>query len=103
MSAESAHQLPPAPAPAPAPAAAAKLRARIAAHSAAGRWLPAFDRDWDAALEESRQTYYLTALHDVVRAWQGRLDTAPAVAALIASGFEDTDGVALEDVIGPRR
>ncbi|MEU9233927.1 DUF6247 family protein [Streptomyces subrutilus] len=88
--------------PAPAPAAAARLRGRIAAHAAADRWLPAFDRDWGAALEESRQTFDLTALHEVVRAWQGRLDTAPAVAALIVSGFEDADGVALEDVIGAR-
>ncbi|MER6201723.1 DUF6247 family protein [Streptomyces sp. NPDC001586] len=91
------HQLP------PAPAAAAKFRTRIVRHDAADRWLPAFDRDWAAALEESRATYDLTALHEVVREWQGRLDTAPAVAALIASGFEDTDTVALEDVIGTRR
>ncbi|OEJ30354.1 DUF6247 family protein [Streptomyces subrutilus] len=55
-----------------------------------------------APLEESRQTFDLTAPHDVVREWQGRLDTAPAVAALIASGFEDADSVALEDVIGAR-
>ncbi|MFB7467092.1 DUF6247 family protein [Streptomyces sp. NPDC056224] len=95
--------LPHEPPSAPAPAAAAKLRSRIAAHKAADRWLPAFDRDWGAALEESRQTFDLTALHDVVREWQGRLDTAPAVAAFIASGFEDTDSVALEDVIGARR
>ncbi|MFD8633753.1 DUF6247 family protein [Streptomyces sp. NPDC059533] len=101
MSAQSVH--PHQPPPAPAPAAAAKLRTRIAAHTAADRWLPAFDRDWGAALEESRQTFDLTALHDVVREWQGRLDTAPAVAALIASGFEDTDSVPLEDIIGTRR
>ncbi|MGW0751958.1 DUF6247 family protein [Streptomyces sp. NPDC002587] len=89
--------------PAPAPAAAAKLRCRIAAHEAADRWLPAFDRDWGAALDESRQTFDLSALHEVVREWQGRLDTAPAVAALVASGFEDTDSVALEDIIGARQ
>ncbi|MEV7523534.1 DUF6247 family protein [Streptomyces sp. NPDC091371] len=87
----------------PAPAAAAKVRTRIVAHPAADRWLPAFDRDWSNALEESRHTFDLTALHGVVRAWQGRLDTAPAVAAFAASGFEDTESVALEDVIGPRR
>ncbi|MFD9410143.1 DUF6247 family protein [Streptomyces sp. NPDC059989] len=99
MSAQPVHH-PQAP---PAPAAGAKLRSRIAAHEAADRWLPAFERDWGAALEESRQTFDLTALHEVVREWQGRLDTAPAVAALIASGFEDTDSVALEDIIGARR
>ncbi|MCX5409875.1 DUF6247 family protein [Streptomyces sp. NBC_00335] len=91
------------PPPPPAPAAAARLRTRIAGHDAAGRWLPAFDRDWDAALEESRATYDLSSLHEVVREWQGRLDTAPAVAALVTSGYEDTDSVALEDIIGARR
>lgn len=101
MSAQPVH--PHQPPPTPAPAAAAKLRSRIAGHDAADRWLPAFDRDWNAALEESRATYDLSALHEVVREWQGRLDTAPAVAALIASGYADTDSVALEDIIGARR
>ncbi|MFD5489481.1 DUF6247 family protein [Streptomyces virginiae] len=101
MSAQPIH--PHQPPSAPPPAAAAQLRTRIAGHAAADRWLPAFDRDWAAALEESRATYDLTALHEVVREWQGRLDTAPAVAALVASGFEDTDSVPLEDVIGFRR
>ncbi|MFC9955216.1 DUF6247 family protein [Streptomyces prasinus] len=102
MSSQPLHQHP-APLPAPAPAAAAKLRVRIAAHAAADRWLPAFERDWGAAIEESRATFDLTALHEVVREWQGRLDTAPAVEAFTASGYEDTDSVALEDIIGARR
>ncbi|MFJ5551195.1 DUF6247 family protein [Streptomyces sp. NPDC093225] len=33
--------------------------------------MPAFDRDWNAALEESRATFDLTALYDVVREWAG--------------------------------
>ncbi|MCS0605996.1 DUF6247 family protein [Streptomyces sp. LP11] len=102
MSSQPVHRNP-APPPAPAPAAAAKLRTRITAHPAADRWLPAFERDWNSALEESRATYDLTALHEVVREWQGRLDTAPAVAAFVASGYADTDSVALEDVLGARR
>jgi hypothetical protein len=102
MSTQPVHQHT-APPPAPAPAAAAKLRSRITKHAAAERWLPAFDRDWGAALEESRATFDLTALHEVVREWQGRLDTAPAVEAFVAGGFEDTDSVALEDILGARR
>ncbi|MFE4056678.1 DUF6247 family protein [Streptomyces sp. NPDC059096] len=102
MSTQPVHQHT-APPPAPAPAAAAKLRARIAAHAAADRWLPAFDRDWNSALEESRATFDLTALHEVVREWQGRLDTAASVHAFTANGFADTDSVALEDVLGARR
>ncbi|MGW1037857.1 DUF6247 family protein [Streptomyces antibioticus] len=102
MSSQPVHRAP-APPPAPAPAAAAKLRTRITAHPAADRWLPAFDRDWNSAVEESRATFDLTALHEVVREWQGRLDTAPAVDAFVASGYADTDSVALEDVLGARR
>ncbi|MCE4945302.1 MULTISPECIES: DUF6247 family protein [Streptomyces] len=92
-----------APPPAPAPATAAILRAGIAEHPAVHRWLPAFDRDWEAALEESRATFDLTALHEVVRKWQVQLDTAPAVDQFIAYGYPDDDGVPLEDVIGLRR
>ncbi|MFF3256484.1 DUF6247 family protein [Actinacidiphila glaucinigra] len=98
MSAQPVHQ----PAPPPAPAAAAQLRERIAAHDRAAAWLPAFERDWSHALETSRQTYDLTPLHETIREWTGRLDTAPAVAAFVAGGMDTTDGVALESVIGTR-
>jgi hypothetical protein len=98
MSAQPVHQ----PAPPPSPAAAAKLRERIVQHERARAWLPAFERDWTHALESSKQTYDLTPLHEVVREWSGRLDTAPAVAAFFAGGMDTCDGVALEDVIGTR-
>ena len=32
-----------------------------------------------------------------------RLASAPAVRAFVASGYQDSDRIALEDVIGPRR
>ncbi|MEV0537857.1 DUF6247 family protein [Kitasatospora sp. NPDC050463] len=92
----------PAPPPAPAPAAAARLLARIRADHRAHRWQPAFERDWAKALEDSRQTYDLTPLHEVVRTWQGRLHTAPAVDAFVAGGMDDEDGIDLEQIIGTR-
>ncbi|GAA1240542.1 hypothetical protein GCM10009665_34260 [Kitasatospora nipponensis] len=93
------------PVPPPAPAAAARLLTRIRAErpERCARWLPAFERDWAKALEDSRQTYDLTPLHEVVRSWQARLDTAPAVDAFVAGGLDDEDGIDLEQVIGTRR
>jgi hypothetical protein len=93
----------PAPPPAPAPAAAARLLARIRADHRADRWEPAFERDWAKALEDSRQTYDLTPLHEVVRTWQARLDTAAAVDAFTAGGLDDEDGIDLDQVLGARR
>ncbi|WP_407991898.1 DUF6247 family protein [Kitasatospora sp. CMC57] len=95
----------PAPPPPPAPAAAARLLARIRADhdtARAARWEPAFQRDWAAAAENSRVLYDLTPLHEVVRVWQGRLDTAPAVDAFFAAGLEDEDGIDPDDIIGSR-
>nr|WP_245659403.1 DUF6247 family protein [Streptomyces ochraceiscleroticus] len=40
-------------------AAAAQLLARIRADRRAGRWVPAFERDWGKALEDSRHSYRL--------------------------------------------
>ncbi|MEU7484845.1 DUF6247 family protein [Streptomyces sp. NPDC042319] len=68
----------PAPTPAPAPAPAAELLAHIRADRRADRWVPAFERDWAGALEDSRHSYSLTPLHDVVRTWQARRKAAPA-------------------------
>lgn len=92
-------------APPPAPAAAARLLARIRAdddHDRAARWESAFQRDWAKALEDSRATYDLTPLHEVVRTWQGRLDTAPAVDRFFAEGLDEEDGIDLDDIIGSR-
>ncbi|MFD7986985.1 DUF6247 family protein [Kitasatospora indigofera] len=93
----------PAPPPAPAPRAAARLLARIRAERTerAQRWLPAFERDWAKALEDSRQTYDLSPLHEVVRTWQVRLDSAPAVDAFTAGGMNDDDGIDLAEFLGP--
>ncbi|WP_371493569.1 DUF6247 family protein [Kitasatospora sp. NBC_00374] len=102
MSAQPEHL--PAPPPAPAPRAAARLLARIRAErpERTARWLPAFERDWAKALEDSRQTYDLSPLHDVVRTWQVRLDSAPAVDAFVAAGMDDEDGTDLADLLGTR-
>ncbi|GAA2813197.1 hypothetical protein GCM10010441_42350 [Kitasatospora paracochleata] len=96
MSAQPEHL--PAPPPAPAPRAAARLLTRIRSQEEdrRTRWLQAFERDWAKALDDSRQTYDLTPLHEVVRAWQVRLDSAPAVDAFVAGGMDDEDGIDLD-------
>ncbi|MGW6916870.1 DUF6247 family protein [Kitasatospora sp. NPDC054939] len=68
----------------------------------AARWLPAFERDWAKAVEDSRQTYDLTPLHEVVRSWQVRLDSAAAVDAFTTAGLDDRDGIDLADLTGAR-
>lgn len=103
MSAQHDHALFDAPAPPPGPAAAAQLLAQIQAGRRADTWGPAFERDWGKALEASRVSYSLTPLHDVVRAWQLKLASAPAVDAFFDGGCDDTEFVALHDVLGPRR
>ncbi|MFD9392080.1 DUF6247 family protein [Streptomyces sp. NPDC060000] len=87
-----------APAP-PPPAAAAQLRADRRADT----WVPAFERDWAKALEDSRHSYSLTPLHDVVRAWQLRVAAAPAIDAYMGSGRDESGFVDLDDVLGARR
>lgn len=91
-----------APAP-PAPAAAAQLLAQLREDRRADSWVPAFERDWAKALEDSRHTYSLTPVHDVVRAWQMRIAAAPAVDAYLDSGRDETGFVDLDDVLGARR
>ncbi len=61
--------------------------------------MSAFEQDWSRALEDSRHSYSVTPLHDVVRAWLARLDAAPAVESFLASGRDDSDGVDLADVL----
>ncbi|MEV7617151.1 DUF6247 family protein [Streptomyces sp. NPDC089799] len=100
MSAQPEHS--PVPPPAPAPTAAAELLVRIRQDRRSGQWAAAFEADWSRALENSRHSYSLSPLHDVVRAWQARMAAAPAVDAFIASGMDDSDGVGLDDVLGAR-
>ncbi|MFE4824771.1 DUF6247 family protein [Streptomyces sp. NPDC056704] len=101
MSAQPDHApVPPAPI---APTAAAQLLAQLRVSARAERWVPAFEQDWSRALEDSRHSYSLTPLHDVVRAWLARLDAAPAVDAFLASGRDDSDGVGLADALDGRR
>ncbi|MFB7191295.1 DUF6247 family protein, partial [Streptomyces sp. NPDC056230] len=47
---------------APAPGAPAELLAQLRADA----WVPAFEREWAAALEESRRTFSLGGLYEVV-------------------------------------
>ncbi|MEV6319516.1 DUF6247 family protein [Streptomyces sp. NPDC051776] len=93
----------PTPPSAPGPATAAELLARLRTHPRASTWVPAFEQAWAAALEDSRHSYSLTRCIDLVRAWQARLAAAPAVQAFIASGRDDSGGIALDDIFGPRR
>ncbi|MER7578023.1 DUF6247 family protein [Streptomyces sp. NPDC126514] len=100
MSAQPDHApTPPAP---PAPTAAAQLLAQLRADRRADAWVPAFEQDWARALDDARHSFSLSPLHDVVRTWQARLAAAPAVDAFLASGCDDSDGVDLTDVLGPR-
>ncbi|GAA4658486.1 hypothetical protein GCM10023347_07130 [Streptomyces chumphonensis] len=83
---------------APAPGAPAELLAQLRADKRADRWVPAFEREWSAALEESRRTFSLAGLYEVVQDWQGRLAHAPAVDAFVASGYDDSDAVDLAEL-----
>ncbi|MFZ3562778.1 DUF6247 family protein [Streptomyces sp. BH097] len=74
-----------------APGAPAELLAQLRADRRADTWAPAFEREWAAALEESRRTFSLAALYEVVQQWQGRLAAAPAVDAFVASGYDDSE------------
>ncbi|MFF0000916.1 DUF6247 family protein [Streptomyces avermitilis] len=89
-------------APAPLAPATALLLARLGTDRRAGTWVPAFERDWAAALEDARHTYSLTPLHSIVRAWQLRLAAAPAVGAYLDSGRDETGLVDLDDILGAR-
>ncbi len=65
--------------------------------------MPAFEREWAAALEESRRTFSLAALYEVVQVWQGRIASAPAVDAFVASGHDDSGFVDMAELRGRRR
>ncbi|MGW2239652.1 DUF6247 family protein [Streptomyces sp. NPDC001759] len=86
--------------PAPlAPTAAAQVLAQLRVSSRAQTWVPAFEQDWARALEASRHSYSRRPLHDVVRAWQARLEAAPPVREILAGGRDDSDGVDLADAL----
>ncbi|MCX4428441.1 DUF6247 family protein (plasmid) [Streptomyces mirabilis] len=42
-------------------------------------------------MEESRRTFSLAGLYEVVQVWQGRIASAPAVDAFVASGYDDSE------------
>ncbi|MFG2352028.1 DUF6247 family protein [Streptomyces phaeochromogenes] len=86
-----------------APTAAAQLLAQLRVSPRADIWVPAFEQDWTRALEDSRHSYSLSPLHNVVRTWQARLEAAPAVDAFNNSGRDDADGVDLADILDSRR
>ncbi|MER8062728.1 MULTISPECIES: DUF6247 family protein [unclassified Streptomyces] len=88
---------------APAPGAPAELLAQLRADKRADRWVPAFEREWTAALEESRHTFSLAGLYEVVQDWQGRIAHAPAVDAFVASGCDDSDFIDMAELRGRRR
>ncbi|MFF5705645.1 DUF6247 family protein [Streptomyces sp. NPDC012794] len=92
----------PVPPYAPAPGAAAELLAQLRADRRAQMWVPAFERDWAKALEDARDSFSLTPLHDVVRIWQLRVAAAPAVDAFVDSGRDDSGFVDLDDILGAR-
>jgi hypothetical protein len=88
---------------APAPGAPAELLAQLRADRRADRWVPAFEQEWTAALEESRRTFSLAALYEVIQVWQGRVAAAPAVDAFIASGYDDSEFIDMAELRGRRR
>lgn len=88
---------------APAPGAPAELLAQLRADRRAERWVPAFEREWAAALEESRRTFSLAALYEVIQVWQARAASAPAVDAFLASGRDDSGFVDLAEIRRRRR
>ncbi|WP_367141118.1 MULTISPECIES: DUF6247 family protein [Streptomyces] len=101
MSAQPDHA--PATVGAPAPEAPAELLDQLRADRRADTWVPAFEREWAAALEESRRTFSLAGLYKVVQDWQSRLASAPAVDAFVASGYDDSDFIDMAELRGRRR
>ncbi|MFI1726403.1 DUF6247 family protein [Streptomyces sp. NPDC020489] len=88
---------------APAPGEPAELLAQLRADRRADTWVPAFEREWAAALEESRRTFSLTALYEVIQVWQGRIAAAPALDTFVASGYDDSEFIDMAELRGRRR
>lgn len=51
------------------PGAQAELLAQLRADRRSTQWVPAFERKWAAALEESRRTFSLAGLYAVIQDW----------------------------------
>jgi hypothetical protein len=88
---------------APAPGAPAELLAQLRADRRSTQWVPAFERAWAAALEESRRTFSLGGLYAVIQDWQGRLVSAPAVDSFVASGYDDSEFIDVAELRERRR
>ncbi|MCX4781924.1 DUF6247 family protein [Streptomyces sp. NBC_01264] len=88
---------------APAPGAPAELLDQLRDDRRAPQWVPAFEREWTAALEESRRTFSLAALYETLQVWQARLASAPAVDAFVASGHDDGAFVEAAELRSRRR
>jgi hypothetical protein len=88
---------------APAPGAPAELLDQLRADRRAPQWVPTFEREWTAALEESRRTFSLARLYEVLQEWQGRIASVPAVDAFVASGYDDSDFIDMAELRGRRR
>ncbi|MFD8025058.1 hypothetical protein ACFV6G_32165 [Streptomyces lavendulae] len=54
-------------------------------------------------LEESRRTFSLNTLYEVVHVWQARLVSAPAVDVFTVSGRDETGFVDMAELRGRRR
>ncbi|MFE1927530.1 DUF6247 family protein [Streptomyces asoensis] len=87
----------------PAPGVPAELHAQLRESPRADRWVPAFEREWAAALEELRRSFSLAALYEVLQTWQARVASAPAVDAFAASGRDESGFVDLEEIRERRR
>ncbi|MFJ3176047.1 DUF6247 family protein [Streptomyces roseus] len=103
MSTQPDHAPLPAAAYAPAPGAPAELLAQLRADERAQQWVPVFEAEWMRALEESRATFSLTTLYEIVHVWQARLASAPAVDAFVAAGHDERGFMDMAELRGRRR
>ncbi|KIF02340.1 hypothetical protein PL81_30550, partial [Streptomyces sp. RSD-27] len=81
----------------------AELLDRLRADPRARQWVPAFEGEWAAALEESRRTFSLATLYEVVQVWQARLASAAEVDAFVATGFDESGFLDMAELRGRRR
>ncbi|MFI8320621.1 DUF6247 family protein [Streptomyces sp. NPDC085529] len=82
------------------PRAPAEFLDRLRADRRAECWVPAFEREWAAAREESRNAFSLSTLDEVIHTWTARLASAPAVDASHPSGRDETDFIDMAEARG---